>query len=151
MKSRLKGPRARVTSLTLFVMVAAAATLAAFAATAHAATQPQLPFRCFAQVDVTHVVFGPDSFFLPNTVQGPTSFSENAGPTIVTYPLYHGESNGEKVYYVITDASNRSAAQASAVASMSARLSPGKPRMTWAHKSMPRPFERATASTNASK
>ena len=43
MKSRLKGPRARVTSLTLFVMVAAAATLAAFAATAHAATQPQLP------------------------------------------------------------------------------------------------------------
>ena len=112
MKSRLKGPRARVTSLTLFVMVAAAATLAAFAATAHAATQPQLPFRCFAQVDVTHVVFGPDSFFLPNTVQGPTSFTENAGPTIVTYPLYHGGSNGQKVYYVITDASNHSAAQA---------------------------------------
>lgn len=32
--------------------------------------QPLLPLRCFAQVGVDHVVFGPDSFFLPNTVQG---------------------------------------------------------------------------------
>src|SRR5215467_2549002 len=80
--------------------------------TALAASQPQLPFRCFAQVGVDHVVFGPDSFFLPNTEQGPTSFRENAGPTIVTYPLYHGTSQGRDVYYVITDASNRGVAQA---------------------------------------
>jgi hypothetical protein len=79
--------------------------------TALAASQPQLPFRCFAQVGVDHVVFGPDSFFLPNTVQGPTSFRENAGPTVVTYPLYHGTSQGRDVSYVITDASNLSVAQ----------------------------------------
>jgi hypothetical protein len=77
-----------------------------------AVSQPQLPFRCFAQVGVDHVVFGPDSFFLPNTVQGPTSFSENAGPTIVTYPLHRGTSKGRRVLYVITDASNLSVAQA---------------------------------------
>src|SRR5262249_31562085 len=82
------------------------------AASDSAGSQPQLPFRCFAQVGVDHVVFGPDSFFLPNTVQGPTSFSENAGPTIVTYPLYHGTSQGRDVSYVITDASNLSVAQA---------------------------------------
>jgi hypothetical protein len=74
-------------------------------------TQPLLPFRCFAQVGVDHVVFGPDSFFLPNTVQGPTSFSENEGPTIVNYPLYHGTSQGRDVLYVITDASDRSVAE----------------------------------------
>jgi hypothetical protein len=83
--------------------MAAGALLAVPAA--RAASQPQLPFRCFAQVGVDHVVFGPDSFFLPTTVQGPTSFRENAGPTIVTYPLYHGVSGGRTVSYVITDAS----------------------------------------------
>jgi hypothetical protein len=74
--------------------------------------QPQLPFRCFAQIGVDHVVFGPDSFFLPNTVQGPTSFRENSGPTIVTYPLYKGSSKGRRVYYVITDASDLTVARA---------------------------------------
>jgi hypothetical protein len=79
--------------------------------TALAASQPLLPFRCFAQVGVDHVVFGPDSFFLPNTVQGPTSFRENAGPATVTYPRYHGTSQGRHVSYVITDASSLSVAQ----------------------------------------
>ena len=92
--------------------VLAATVLWALPGTALAASQPQLPFRCFAQVGVDHVVFGPDSFFLPDTVQGPTSFRENAGPTIVTYPLYHGTSQGRGVSYVITDASNLSVAQA---------------------------------------
>src|SRR5262249_58742598 len=86
--------------------------LSAFASSAQAVTQPQLPFRCFAQIGVDHVVFGPDSFFLPNTVQGPTSFTEDTGPTIVTYPLYHGTSRGRDVAYVITDASDLSVAQA---------------------------------------
>jgi hypothetical protein len=63
-------------------------------------------------VDVVHVVFGPESFFLPKTVQGPTSFQENAGPTVVTYPLYQGTSQGRKVFYVITDASDRGVADA---------------------------------------
>jgi hypothetical protein len=76
------------------------------AARAASSSRPQLPFRCFAAVDVQHVVFGPLSFYLPKTVQGPTSFTENAGPTTVTYPLYHGKSNGEPVEYVITDASD---------------------------------------------
>ena len=104
------GVTARTVALT--AVLAAAATLWALPATALAVSQPQLPFRCFAQVGVDHVVFGPDSFFLPNTVQGPTSFRENAGPTTVTYPLYHGTSQGRDVSYVITDASNLSVAQA---------------------------------------
>jgi hypothetical protein len=89
----------------------AAATAVLHTGTAFAASQQQLPFRCFAQVGVDHVVFGPDSFFLPKTQQGPTSFVENAGPTIVTYPLYHGSSQGRRVSYVITDASDRSVAE----------------------------------------
>jgi hypothetical protein len=76
-----------------------------------AASQQLTPFRCFTQDDNIHVVFGPLSFFLPPTQQGPTSFKENSGPTIVTYPLYHGTSRGRPVEYVITDASSQSAAQ----------------------------------------
>jgi hypothetical protein len=71
-----------------------------------------VPARCFAKADTKHVVFGPNSFFEPPTRQGPTSFGENSGPTIVTYPLYHGTSHGHRVFYVITDASNRSVAEA---------------------------------------
>jgi hypothetical protein len=74
--------------------------------TALAASQPLAPGRCFAQVGVDHVVFGPLSVILPKTVQGPTSFRENAGPTTVTYPLYHGTSQGRSENYVITDASD---------------------------------------------
>ena len=104
------GAAARAVALTS--VLAASVVLWALPGTALAVSQPQLPFRCFAQVGVDHVVFGPDSFFLPDTVQGPTSFTENAGPTIVTYPLYHGTSRGRDVSYVITDASNLSVAQA---------------------------------------
>jgi len=105
-----RGAAARAVALML--VLAASVALWALPGTALAASQQQLPFRCFAQVGVDHVVFGPDSFFLPNTVQGPTSFRENAGPTVVTYPLYHGTSQGRDVSYVITDASNFSVAQA---------------------------------------
>jgi hypothetical protein len=104
--------RVAARAVALISVLAAAAAAWVLPGTALAVSQPQLPFRCFAQVGVDHVVFGPDSFFLPNTVQGPTSFRENAGPTIVTYPLYHGTSQGRDVSYVITDASNLSVAQA---------------------------------------
>jgi hypothetical protein len=104
------GTAARAVAITS--VLAASVALWALPGTALAASQQQLPFRCFAQVGVDHVVFGPDSFFLPDTVQGPTSFTENAGPTIVTYPLYHGTSRGRAVSYVITDASNLSVARA---------------------------------------
>src|SRR5260370_8010094 len=59
-----------------------------------AESRPLLPARCFAPVGVDHVVFDPNSFFEPSTVQGPTSFKENSNSTVVTYPLYHGTSNG---------------------------------------------------------
>jgi hypothetical protein len=105
-----RGVARRAAAVT--AVVAPIAVLSTLTTAAVAASQPQLPFRCFAQVGVDHVVFGPDSFFLPNTVQGPTSFKENAGPTIVTYPLYHGTSQGRDVKYVITDASDLSVARA---------------------------------------
>jgi hypothetical protein len=106
-----KARRVGVVSLAVLV-VAFAVAMSVLAASARAASQPLLPFRCFAQVGVDHVVFGPESFFLPNTVQGPTSFAENDGPTVVTYPLYRGVSGGGRVWYVITDASSLSAARA---------------------------------------
>ncbi len=102
-----------VRAMTLTAAIAAAgATSVLLAGGALAASQPLVPARCFAQVRVDHVVFGPDSFFEPNTVQGPTSFRENAGPTVVTYPLYRGTSRGRDAYYVITDASDLSVARA---------------------------------------
>jgi hypothetical protein len=104
-------PVARGVGAFAVALALAASVALSTLSSARAASQPQLPFRCFAQVGVDHVVFGPESFFLPDTVQGPTSFSENAGPTIVTYPLYHGTSKGRSVLYVITDASDRSVAE----------------------------------------
>jgi hypothetical protein len=74
--------------------------------------QHLVPARCFSKEHTKHVVFGPNSFFEPPTTQGPTSFLENTRPTIVTYPLHHGTSHGHRVLYVITDASNRSVAEA---------------------------------------
>jgi hypothetical protein len=81
-------------------------------ASALAGTRPQLPFRCFAPIDVKHVVFGPNSFFEPTLVQGPTSFREDAGPTTAILPRYTGWSNGHRVTYVVMDASNLSVARA---------------------------------------
>jgi hypothetical protein len=99
-------------AFTVAALSISAGALSAGPASAQAASQPQLPFRCFAQAGTDHVVFGPESFFLPPTRQGPTSFRENAGPTVVTYPLYRGGSGGRSVSYVITDASSLAAARA---------------------------------------
>ena len=124
---RPKRPDLRVASLAIAVGatlgLAAAVPATALAAShpqprtaasaaAPATSRPQLPTRCFAQVDVRHAVFGPESFFLPPGVQGPTSFRENAGPTVVTFPRHYGWSGGHPVTYVITDASNFSVARA---------------------------------------
>jgi hypothetical protein len=58
------------------------------------------------------IIFGPDSFFRPSDVQGPTSLKENKRQTQATYPLYRGTSGNQQVDYVITDASSRQAARA---------------------------------------
>ena len=110
-KSSSRAIIVRMMALTAAI-AAAAATSVLLAGSALAASQPLVPARCFAQVGVDHVVFGPESFFEPNTVQGPTSFRENTGPTIVTYPLYRGTSRGRDAFYVITDASDLSVARA---------------------------------------
>jgi hypothetical protein len=89
-------------------LVLAVAPLATSPASAD--SQQLTPFRCFTQDDNMHVVFGPASFFIPPEQQGPTSFRENSGPTVITYPLYDGTSQGRPVNYVITDASDLSAA-----------------------------------------
>jgi hypothetical protein len=98
--------RAAAIGAVVLAVAPLAATLPAFAD-----SQQLTPFRCFTQDDNVHVVFGPASFFNPPTQQGPTSFKENSGPTVVTFPLYHGTSHGRAVEYVITDASDLSAAQ----------------------------------------
>jgi hypothetical protein len=95
----------------VFGALAVAAAPTAAALPALASSQQPTPFRCFTQDDNVHVVFGPASFFNQPTQQGPTSFKENTGPTVVTFPLYHGTSRGRPVQYVITDASDLSAAQ----------------------------------------
>jgi hypothetical protein len=103
--SRIIGRVAAIGAVVLAV-VPAAATAPVFAD-----SQQLTPFRCFTQDDNVHVVFGPASFFNPPTQQGPTSFKENTGPTQIQFPLYHGTSRGRPVEYVITDASDLSAAQ----------------------------------------
>src|SRR6516165_2629563 len=97
-------------AIAVGAIVFAVAPLATVSASAD--SQQLTPFRCFTRADTAHVVFGPVSFFIPSSQQGPTSFRENDGPTVITYPLYHGTSQGRPVEYVITDASSRGAAQA---------------------------------------
>jgi len=80
---------------------------------AYAAFPDQLPFMCFNRAHTFHQIFGPNSFFLNENQQGPTSFQEG-GPTprpTVTFPLRQGTAAGHTVYYVITDASDRTDAQ----------------------------------------
>jgi hypothetical protein len=80
---------------------------------AQAAFPNQLPFMCFNSAHTFHQIFGPNSFFLNGNQQGPTGFQEG-GPTprpTVTFPLRQGTAAGHPVYYVITDASDRTVAQ----------------------------------------
>src|SRR6266849_6829144 len=80
---------------------------------AYAAFPDQLPFMCFNTAHTFHQIFGPNSFFLNENQQGPTSFQEG-GPTprpTVRFPLRQGTAAGHTVYYVITDASDQTVAQ----------------------------------------
>ncbi len=70
------------------------------------------PTVCVNTIGARAIIFGPDSFFKPSGVQGPTSFKENRRQTQATYPLYRGTSGGQQVGYVITDASSLRAARA---------------------------------------
>ena len=67
---------------------------------------------CINTAKAPHIIFGPNSFFEPSTVQGPTSFGENEAQSESQYPLYRGTSGGKPVEYVITDASNLDVARA---------------------------------------
>jgi hypothetical protein len=80
---------------------------------AGAVTATNQTFMCFNTDHTFHQTFGPSSFSLAETQQGPTSFRE--GPAndhpIVTFPLHQGTGAGHPVYYVITDASDQKVAQ----------------------------------------
>jgi hypothetical protein len=103
----------RVTTFALALGTAAIGAGGFQATSARAGFPEQLPFMCFNTAHTFHQTFGPDSFFLNENQQGPTSFSEGP-PTskpVVTFPLRRGIAAGHLVYYVITDASDRAVAQ----------------------------------------
>jgi hypothetical protein len=79
---------------------------------AQAAFPNQLPYMCFNTAHTFHQTFGPNSFFLNENQQGPASFQEGppSSKPLVTYPLHSGTAAGHAVYYVITDASDQTAA-----------------------------------------
>jgi hypothetical protein len=106
----------RATAAACALAAGVGGTLGAVAllpAPADAAVPHQLPFMCFNQATTFHQIFGPNSFFLNENQQGPTSFRE--GPPndhpVVTFPLRQGTAAGHPVYYVITDASDQQVAQ----------------------------------------
>jgi hypothetical protein len=71
--------RVTACAVVLASVLASAVALVALSVSAAAASQPLLPFRCFAQVGVDHVVFGPDSFFLPNTCRAQPASPKTPG------------------------------------------------------------------------
>lgn len=109
--ARIHSSRLPNTGAVKFVLALAAAVVAAFALMTGSAVAVPTGL-CINSAGAKAIIFGPNSFFEPSTVQGPTSFSENAGQTVATYPLYRGTSAGKEVDYVITDASSLAAAQA---------------------------------------
>src|SRR2546427_7307104 len=104
----------RVAALALGAVLSASIGLGSLHPTgANAGFPNQLPFMCFNTGNTFHQTFGPISFFLNETQQGPTSFQEGP-PTskpVVILPLHRGAAAGHLVYYVITDASDLTVAQ----------------------------------------
>lgn len=114
MRSRRSGVLRGIITIT-FVLAAGLSGTAGVGALlpigAHAAAPNNGTFMCFTPDQTFHQIFGPQSFFLNENQQGPTSFQEDSAATTtaaptVTLPLYSGIANGHKVYYVITDASS---------------------------------------------
>ena len=102
----------RAATAGAFALAAVTGAAVALPATANATATTQLPYMCFNTASTFHQIFGPNSFFLNENQQGPTSFAEGP-PTskpIATLPLHTGTAAGHSVYYVITDASDRSVA-----------------------------------------
>src|SRR5260370_12442099 len=90
---------------------AAPGTAALHPTTANAAAPNQLPYMCFTTSHTFHQIFGPNSFFLNENQQGPTSFAEGP-PTskpIPTLPLHIATAPPPPLYYVTTYASHPSA------------------------------------------
>ena len=115
---RLPSARSRaVRGATIGAFALAAASTAAGVSAVHparanAAAPEQLPYQCFTPSHTFHQLFGPNSFFLNENQQGPTGFAES-GPTskpFVNLPLRTGTGAGDRIFYVITDASTQSAA-----------------------------------------
>jgi len=100
----------RVAALALGAVLSASIGLGSLHPTgANAGFPNQLPFMCFNTGNTFHQTFGPISFFLNETQQGPTSFQEGP-PTskpVVILPLHRGAAAGHLVYYVITDAGDK--------------------------------------------
>ena len=106
--------RAGHSALALLTGLSGVIAVVALGATSALAAFPnQLPYMCFTPAGTFHQVFGPNSFFLNENQQGPTGFRErgpNSAPTVVL-PLHTGKAAGHSMYYVITDASDRTVAQ----------------------------------------
>lgn len=103
-----------ISSRVIGALAAASATIFALSLLPSAALASTSDVRCLPAAGTKNIIFGPNSFFEPNTVQGPTSFRQNStpsGPTQAILPLYQGTSQGRKVFYVITDASDLAAAR----------------------------------------
>jgi hypothetical protein len=111
---RIRDRGVRGVTLAAFVVAGGTIGVGALHPTpAQAAFPNQLPFMCFNRSHTFHQTFGPNSFFLDENQQGPTSFREGP-PTakpVVTVPLHTGTGAGHAVYYVITDASDQVVAQ----------------------------------------
>src|SRR5438128_6260364 len=95
----------RVAALALGAVFSASIGLGSLHPTDATAEFPnQVPFMCFNTGNTFHQTFGPISFFLNETQQGPTSFLEGP-PTskpVVILPLHRGAAAGHLVYIFST-------------------------------------------------
>lgn len=105
-RSVLRFASTRLVALASVLMAAGAAAMTPATALAKPTGE------CINTAKAPHIIFGPNSFFEPSTVQGTTSFGENEAQSESEYPLYRGTSAGKPVAYVITDASNLDVARA---------------------------------------